>query len=89
MYMYNYRATQLHHCSIFLVELGLNYSENLASRWKIKEFRCYERKIEESEKAGSRWESNPGYLLWLELPVLCHGATTAGQLRLKPGFDSW
>ena len=30
----------------------------------IKEFRCYEAKIEESEKAGSCWESNPGHL-WL------------------------
>ena len=28
-------------------------------------------KIEESEKAGSCWESNPGHL-WLEPPVLCH-----------------
>ena len=27
---------------------------------EIKEFRCYEVKIEESEKAGSRRESNPG-----------------------------
>ena len=40
--------------------------------------RCYEVKIEESEKAGSRRESNPGHL-WLEPPVLCHRATTAGQ----------
>ena len=38
---------------------------------RIKEFRCYEAKIEESEKAGSRWESNPGHP-WLEPPVLCH-----------------
>ena len=37
----------------------------------INEFRCYEAKIEESEKAGSRRESNPGHL-WLEPPVLCH-----------------
>ena len=29
---------------------------------EIKEFRCYEAKIEESEKAGSPWESNPGHL---------------------------
>ena len=29
---------------------------------EINEFRCYEAKIEESEKAGSRWESNPGHL---------------------------
>ena len=28
----------------------------------VKEFRCYEGKIEESEKAGSRQESNPGHL---------------------------
>ena len=38
----------------------------------------YEAKIEESEKAGSRQESNPGHL-WLEPPVRCHWATTAGQ----------
>ena len=44
----------------------------------IKEFRCYEAKIEESEKAGSRHESNLGHL-WLEPPVLCHWATTARQ----------
>ena len=37
----------------------------------INEFRCYEAKIEESEKAGSHRESNPGHL-WLEPPVLCH-----------------
>ena len=29
---------------------------------EINEFRCYEAKIEESEKTGSRWESNPGHL---------------------------
>ena len=45
------------------------------------EFVCYEAKIEESEKAGSCWESNPGHL-WLELPVLCHWAE---HWRLKPG----
>jgi len=28
----------------------------------INEFRCYEAKIEESEKAGSCRESNPGHL---------------------------
>ena len=37
----------------------------------INEFRCYEVKIEESEKAGSRRESNPGHL-WLQPPVLSH-----------------
>ena len=35
---------------------------------EIKEFRCYEVKIEESEKAS---ESNQEHL-WLELLVLCH-----------------
>ena len=38
---------------------------------RITKFTCYEAKIEESEKAGSRQESNPGHL-WLELPVLCY-----------------
>ena len=32
---------------------------------EINEFRCYEAKIEECEKAGSHRESNPGHL-WLE-----------------------
>ena len=55
------------------------FSEHLASATlEIKEFRCYEGKIEESEKAGSHRELNPGYL-WLEPPVLCHWTTTAGQ----------
>ena len=35
---------------------------------EVQEFRYYE---VESQKAGSDWKSNPGYL-WLELPVLCH-----------------
>jgi len=37
----------------------------------MNEFRCYEAKIEESEKASSYWESNPGHP-WVEPPVLCH-----------------
>ena len=40
--------------------------------------RCYEVKIDENEKAISRQELNPGHL-WLETPVLCHWAMTAGQ----------
>ena len=44
------------------------------------EFRCYEAKIEKSEKAGSCQESNSGHL-WLELTVLCHRATTARRDR--------
>ena len=46
---------------------------------EINDFTCYEVKIEESEKAGSRRKLNPGHL-WLEPPVLCHRATTAGHL---------
>ena len=42
----------------------------------INEFRCYEAKIEESEKAGNHRELNPGHL-WLELAALCHWAMTA------------
>ena len=42
--------------------------------WKpirfMNEFGCHEAKIEESEKAISHRESNPGHL-WLEPPVLC------------------
>ena len=45
---------------------------------QINELGCYEAKIEESEKAGSRRELNPGHL-WLEAPVFCHLATIAGQ----------
>ena len=39
-----------------------NMLKTLASRWNKQKFRCYEAKIEESEKAGSRRESNPGHL---------------------------
>ena len=38
---------------------------------------CYEAKIEESEKANSHQESNPGHP-WLEPPVLCHSAISKG-----------
>ena len=40
-------------------------------------FRCYEAKIDKSEKDGSCWESNPGHF-WFEPPVLCCWAMTAG-----------
>ena len=60
----------------------------------INEFRCYEVKIEESEKAGSRRESNPGHL-WLEPPVRVGGRpavvaqwqSTGGSSQRCPGFD--
>ena len=37
-------------------------------QFRLNEFRCYEAKIEESEKAASRWALSPGHLL----QVLCH-----------------
>ena len=49
----------------------LAYSPIHASGIDLNEFRCYEAKIEGSEKAGSCRESNPGHL-WLEPSVLCH-----------------
>ena len=53
-----------------------------ASRNKEKLLGVFEAKIEESEKARSHQQSNPEHLwleLWLELPVVFHLATTAGQ----------
>ena len=47
---------------------ALTTSEKYDESYTVK---CYEVKIEESEKAGSCRESNPGHL-WLEPPVLCH-----------------
>ena len=41
---------------------------------ETNEFTCYEAKIEESEKAGSCQESNPGHL-WLD-PPLSHDSRT-------------
>ena len=38
------------------------FLRTLASRWNKEKFRRYEAKIEESEKAGSHRESNPGHL---------------------------
>ena len=34
----------------------------LASRWNKERLDIFEAEIEESEKAGSHWESNPGHL---------------------------
>ena len=49
----------------------------LASHWN-KEVRCFEAKIEESEKAGSCWESNPGHLACAAsaLPLSYNNQTT-------------
>ena len=51
---------------------------NLTSHWKKEKFRCYEAKTEESEKAGSRWESHPGHLACAAsaLPLSCNNQTT-------------
>ena len=41
----------------------MNNQRTISNRPRCKQkFRCYEAKIEESEKAGSRQESNPGHL---------------------------
>ena len=51
---------------------------------EIKEFRCCEVKIEESEKAGSHWESNPGStpLTWATsaLPLSHDTRTTTNSI---------
>ena len=51
--------------------------------------------VEESEKVGSRWESNPGHL-WLDrivrvggrLAVVAQWQSTGGSSPRCPGFDS-
>ena len=47
------------------------------------QFRCYEAKLEESEKAGSQQESNPGHL-WLEPPVLYMPLSYNSQTTTSP-----
>ena len=53
---------------------------------EIKKCRCHEVKIEESEKADNRWESNPAYL---RLSMLSDRAwlkpEARGILGLTPG----
>ena len=51
-------------------------SEGLEFTLESREFRCFEAKIEESEKAGSHWELNPG-----------HQARAASTLPLS--YDNW
>ena len=59
----------------------------------INEFRCYETKIEASEKAGSCRESNPGHL-WRIVrgggcpAVVAQWQSTGGSSQRYPGFDS-
>ena len=48
----------------------------LASHWNKENLDVFEAKIEESEKAGSRWELNPGHL-----------ACAASALPLS--YDNW
>ena len=45
--------------------------------------RCYEMKIDESEKASSHRESNPGHL-WLKPPVLCHVLSHNSRTTTSP-----
>ena len=46
---------------------------------EIKEFRCYEAKIEESERPVVAWGRTHAGQLWLQPPVFCHWATSAEQ----------
>ena len=57
----------------------------LASRWNKQKFRCYEAKIEESEKAGSRLELNPGHLACAAsaLPLSYDNRTTTSPHKKK------
>ena len=66
--------------------VGQGHSSQLATisliavkdgKWKHKRDRCYDAKIEESEKAVSR--RNRTQDIWLVQPVLCHWAMTTGQ----------
>ena len=54
----------------------------------IKEFRCYEAKIEESEKASRHWELNPGHL-WLEPGVLQKQQTGVAYIHCGGGLFPW
>ena len=43
---------------------GANVPTSTVFFFVIKRLRCYKTKIQESEKAGSCWESNPGHQSW-------------------------
>ena len=61
----------------------------LASRWNKQKFRCYEAKIEESEKAGSRRESNPGHLACAASALpLSYDNLSMGSLLMERIFRS-
>ena len=70
---------------------GLNHASflllrTLASHWNKEMFRCYEAKIEESEKAGSRRESNPGHLACAIHIEDCEGWWLSGCAVMKVPF---
>ena len=56
---------------------GLQYHPK-SENWNKRHIKCYEAKIEESEKAGSYQESNPGHF-WLELPLSYANRTTTSH----------
>ena len=68
---YSYCSVGIGLCIYHPYLVSIVFSMRSLHPFYINEFRCYEAKIEESEKGGSRQESNPGHL-WLEPPVLCH-----------------
>ena len=63
-------------CRGYLLPCNLSSQNNL-------QFRCYEAKLEESEKTGSHRESNPGHL-WLEPPVLYMPLSHNSQTTTSP-----
>ena len=57
----------MHSGQILSTQVACRHSSKLLPNSNIimiNEFRCYEAKIKESEKAGSHQESNPGDLAW-------------------------
>ena len=79
-----------HHFEIKILNVIMTFFvlRTLASRWNKQKFRCYEAKIEESEKAGSRRESNPGHLAcntWQPPSMYRQNSTPNGVLTVHTG----
>ena len=53
---------------------------------ELKEFRCYEAKIEETQKASSSWESNSR--VGGHLAVMAQWQSAGGSSQRCSGFDS-
>ena len=66
LHMFVYNGLLVNLCTHMLTDLRNMHAcieEHNHTQYKpVNEFRCYEAKVEESEKAGSYWEPNPGHL---------------------------